>query len=204
MIEITKNGWIKLPQYILNKLDWQEKDLLFFQQNKNSLLLYKKETNKPTLFIRCFGHFSVEYNNKEILIKNKKLKEMLAFLASSNNEFVNKWTIAQQLWPDSPKNKAMDCLYKVLNYFSKGDSIFREIPVEIYREQIRMCLAPHQLDIKLFEILIAVAESPVSWMTALELYRGGFLEFEYYEWSIMLQMKYEIQLDILKKIIENY
>lgn len=202
-MRIGKDGWIQLPQSLLDEMNWKVDDTLVFQQVEERLLLYKEGSlGGEALFVRCFGHFSIEYAGAEIIVKNKKLREMLAFLVSYNNELISKWTIAQQLWPDSPKTQAMDCLYKVLRGFSESEILVERIPLEIYREQLRIHLSVNELDVLLFEQFVQ-SEKRTLWKIALDLYRGGFLEMEYYEWSLLLQMKYEILFEFFWKKIKN-
>ena len=200
-MQINKNGWVQLPKKLLDHMNWQEKDILLFRKEKEGIFLSKEDKiENTTLFIRCFGHFHIEYAGEEIPVKNKKMREMIAYLVTHNNELISKWTVAQQLWPDSPKTQAMDCLYKVLRCFVKSEVLVKRIPLEIYREQLRICLSVREFDVLLFE-QFAGADNFSLWLEALNLYRGGFLEMECYEWSIQHQMEYEIKFEILQEKI---
>ena len=64
-------------------------------------------------------------------------------------------------------------------------------------------LSVRELDVLLFE-QFAGADNFSLWLTALNLYRGGFLEMECYEWSIQHQMEYEIKFEILQEKIRKH
>lgn len=202
-MQINKNGWVQLPKKLLDDMDWHENDNLLFRQEKEGVFLHKEEKNAGNaLFVRCFEHFHIEYAGEEIPVKNKKLREMLAYLITYNNELINKWTVAQQLWPDSSKTQAMDCLYKVLRCFVKSENLIEKIPLEIYREQLRIRLSVREIDFLLFE-QFALSKDTSLWLEALKLYQGGFLETECYKWSIQQQMKYEIKFEILQEKLKE-
>lgn len=190
-----------MPANVLEELHWAPMDTLQYTQSRRRITLYKNEiaASQP-LFIHCFHHFSIDYGNQELIIKNKKLKELLAYLCANNNSWISKWSIAQQMWPDVSKSKAMDCLYKVIGSFCKTSILYSVIPFETHRERIRVCLSAQELDYEMFELL-AHDDDSEALFRALDLDRGGFLENECYEWSVQQQMKYEILYEyILKQI----
>ena len=155
------------------------------------------------IFIRCFGWFSVEKNGKVIVIRNKKLRELIALLLTSNGYFRSKRQLAADLWPDASGNRAMECMYKVLSDMKRLREVI-ELPVAIRREEIMLQLEPEQSDIGMFELLLSDINNRDNIREAFYLYRGGFLEKEYYEWTATLQSYYEIKYLEIAEILSRH
>lgn len=194
MICFSKNGTLELPKQLLKELGWRNNERLNASLLNDNLILQRTpHTVQNRLLIRCFGNFSIEWNGMEIHLKGKKLKELIALLAVENKIFLSKSYISGTLWPDSPPEKSRDCLYKVIRNLQNYIDDFPFLPIEIQRGQMRICLQDHELDILIFEkSAMQHNKSKEQFRTMFSLYRGNVLEKECYEWSTLIQTKFEI------------
>lgn len=202
MICFSKNGTLELPKQLLKELGWRNNERLNASLLNDNLILQRvPHTVRNRLLIRCFGNFSIEWNGTEINLKNKKLKELIALLAIENGVFLSKSYISGTLWPDSPSEKARDCLYKVIRNLRNYMDMSPFLPIEIQRGQMRICLQDHELDILIFEKLaMQHNKSKEQFRMMFSLYRGNVLEKECYEWSTLIQTKFEILTEIFFEI----
>lgn len=145
----------------------------------------------------------MEKNGKVIVIRNKKLRELIALLLTSNGYFRSKRQLAADLWPDASGNRAMECMYKVLSDMKRLREVI-ELPVVIRREELMLQLEPEQSDIGMFELLLSDINNRDNIREAFYLYRGGFLEKEYYEWTATLQSYYEIKYLEIAEILSRH
>lgn len=202
MLIVEKDGTIILPQKLLKELGWSQYERLRVHLFSNGLLLEKTSVQRSgNLFICCFGRLSVEWKGMEIELKNQKMRELIALLVSENRHYLSKRYIASALWPDSSGEKGRDCLYKVIRHLKKYIDDVPYLPIEILHKKMRIWLKTEEVDFLLFEKICAcgnLSEDQVQLL--LKLYRNGFLEEECYDWSILLQSKYEI---LFSKIFKN-
>lgn len=194
MICFTKDGTLTLPEQLLKELGWRKDERLNARLSDGSLILQRTpHTVRNRLLIRCFGSFSIEWNGTEIHLKSKKLRELIALLAVENKVFLRKSYIGSTLWPDSPPEKSRDCLYKVIRNLRNYIDGVPFLPIEIQQGQMRICLQDHELDILIFEkSAMQHNKSKEQFRTMFSLYRGNVLEKECYEWSTLIQAKFEI------------
>nr|WP_325212213.1 hypothetical protein [uncultured Oscillibacter sp.] len=132
-------------------------------------------------------------------MNGKKLRELLALLTYYHGAPKTKRQLAFELWPDSSAERARDCLYKVLRDLRRlGQRA--PLPVRETREGIYLELTNRQSDLSLFQRW-SHSGDPAEWKRAFELYRGGFLDKEGYEWAAVAHSYYEVcYFDLLRAL----
>lgn len=58
------------------------------------------QSDKPKVFIRCFGYFEVFVDGEPLVFKRSKSKELLAYLVDSNGAFCSTGELIGILWED--------------------------------------------------------------------------------------------------------
>lgn len=110
--------------------------------------------------------------------------------------------LAIELWPDSTVERARDCLYKVLRDLRR---LRQSVPLPVCETQdgIYLELTDGQSDLSLFRQW-SHSDDPEAWKRAFELYRGGFLEKDGYEWSVIAHSYYEVCfLSLIRAIAQH-
>jgi two-component SAPR family response regulator len=172
-----------------------------------------KMPDKRRIEIKCFRHFSIMADSKEI---NKgwrtgKAEELIAYLLCEKGRFVSKDKIAEALWPDLDGEKSVANLYLAYYYIKKQDSKTGiKIPIESERGKMRIRLEETDCDMVSFERLVEASTDTDSsnrielMESAVRLYKGSFLEDRYYSWAVDFQQKYEVEFTELLKYLIGY
>jgi len=85
-----------------------------FHQEKKSLPVVDQQ--KSLLTIQCFGGFVVSYDDKTVLWRTVKTKELFAFLFSNLNNLIPRDTIIDALWTETDYKKARVQLHTTVSY----------------------------------------------------------------------------------------
>lgn len=144
----------------------------------------------------------MEWNGHPVTPGGKKLRELLALLTYYQGAPKTKRQLAVDLWPDSTAGRARDCLYKVLRDLRR---LQREVPLPFFetRDGLYLDLTEEQSDLSLFQKW-SCSGDPESWTRAFELYRGGFLDKEAYEWTTTAHSYYEIRfLNLIQALAQH-
>jgi len=85
-----------------------------FHLEKKSLPVLDQQ--KSLLTIQCFGGFVVSYDEKTVLWRTVKTKELFAFLFSNLNSLIPRDTIIDALWTETDYKKARVQLHTTVSY----------------------------------------------------------------------------------------
>ncbi|NCC67319.1 MAG: response regulator [Clostridia bacterium] len=158
--------------------------------------------------VNCFGKLSVVIGGQEVnLGPRKKSEELLAYLICAEGRFVAKEKIMEALWPEAEKDKAANNLYVAFYNLKRQDLGALTQSLESVRGKMRIC--PEQIECDLYEFkdLVRLCDSMDSETIetarkAVELYRGGLFEENYFSWALLPQAELDVQyLELLEKAI---
>ncbi|MCM3715639.1 response regulator [Alkalihalobacillus oceani] len=182
-------------------------------EQTNSLSVPPKVMENAPLQINCFHHFSVKIYNTPVKWKTLKVKELFAYLFMHLNTPVHRDTIIDQLWTNHEYRKAKIQLHTSLTYLRKLlATIGTEESITFSSQYYQLSLANYQCDADTFEHTLdtchAVNHETINTIEkTLELYTGGYLEQEGYEWAhakaSYLHERMIVQLDRLASYFEE-
>lgn len=154
-------------------------------------------SSMKSLYIRCFGGFSVSYDGKPVNFPTLKSEEMLAYLVNCGRDAVMRDNIIEALWPDMYLTNGINNFHVNLHNMRKT---FKSIDLEdmCFQSKGRYYLNPEhvycdawQFD-GLMELLQECQFQNMSLLEqASELYRGQYFGMNDYNWSAERQYHYE-------------
>ena len=171
------------------------------------LRLYQTaDTPGNTLDIKMFGQFSIEFSDQTtIKWRTKKTKELMAFLLHHRNDTLSKDRIIETLWGELPTDKAYRQLYNGIYQIRKTLKAYA-VPRSVitidktYNIQLDDDFA--KCDAELF-LKTAEASEPSTEILreAVNMYKGDYLAYEYYDWSTQEANRLKIlYLEMLAKL----
>ncbi len=200
---------VELPTTLLTELSLKDGDFLdciAFMGTIHLLPIRLREdkdmpkTKDYRIQVTLFREFNVIVDGEYYFVKNRKARELLAYLISQNGTPFNKLSLAEILWPQTSQSQAMDNLYKVINFLKQ--SPFTLINS---RGKIQLDLSVIQCDTFMFEKYYGDRHNIESARKAIELYEAPFLFEEYYEWTATKEAFYEIKyFEMLDNIVQYY
>ncbi|WP_026894744.1 response regulator [Clostridiisalibacter paucivorans] len=175
--------------------------------------MYTPSISNRSISINCFGHLSINIDEKELDIvwRTKKVEELLAYLACGEGNFVLKNKIAEALWPDLDMKKSKSNFYLAYHYLKKqSKELGFEIPLESVRGKIRLKIEEVDVDIIKFKEEIKKLEKITDENIdcaekVVKRYKGMLLDEHCYDWSIEQGQYYEIiYIKLLKKMVKYF
>lgn len=157
---------------------------------------------EPEFYAVCFGTFSLYRSGKPLNIPSKKAVELLAFLLSGRGKIVRKTYAAEQLWPESTADHAMDSLYKACGVLRRACGT--ALPLQISRDALWLDASRIDSDAARFERLYQFRKDIDCCTAAIELYTAPFLINEYYEWSARAEAYYDMRYMELLSLAESH
>lgn len=123
--ELLENGEAEFTYYDIKKeAERRIKAICSQKQSDDSspryVMLYKIDPHKPQnnagsapkIYIRTFGYFDVFVDDKPILFRNKKAKELLALLVDRRGGYVTSEQAIGYLWENEPANSVTLARYR--------------------------------------------------------------------------------------------
>lgn len=147
------------------------------------------DLNNYTLKVQCFKSLEVVAlgQNKSIVKwRTAKSQELFAYLWHNQGNGVDKYKIAEMLWPDMDLEKALTNLHTTIYYLRKTFSNLGFTNLIKYNNgQYKLEMADTDYDVAHFNYIFEKKyNNPTAKATALlELYRGDYLENEGYHWA---------------------
>ncbi|MED5017976.1 response regulator [Paenibacillus chibensis] len=159
--------------------------------------------------IRSFGRFCIETElGKPLKFRRTKTEELLAFLLHSRGEPVSKASIMDALWGDRDAARAQSMLYTTMYQLRKElESFGMNDVIEQTRAgggACRLLLVPEEWDFSDFERLYRSFKDnrdPEEARKAVQIYKGGYLADNGYEWAAEKRTELELQyIELLEQL----
>lgn len=162
-------------------------------------------TTNEKLKISCFGKLTLSMGNSYLLLKNKKAKELIAFLVCAKGKPVKKTRLAETLWPEIPMENAMSSLYKVLRYIREFGNQDFNIPVVESMGQVCLDMTCIICDLTEFERMYCEKNNIESCIAMEEIYSAPLFFDEFYEWVAPFEAYYDIRYaEIIEILISHF
>ncbi|MPZ49737.1 MAG: LysM peptidoglycan-binding domain-containing protein [Dehalococcoidia bacterium] len=157
----------------------------------------------PRFSVRCFSSFEVTTNSGgAVAWEINKAREVLAYVIARRGAGASREELAEALWPDALPSQAEHMLSNAVYYLRRalraagGDSSL-QVLLLIGRQRYR--LQPHlfRLDVDAFDAHLrraAELDGPAAleeFERALDLYSGGFLASEQFDWAASHRQDYQ-------------
>lgn len=98
---------------------------------KKLLAIQSIESRAPVMKVQCFGSFQTTNKAGEIVKwPTKKTEEMFAYFIVKEGQIVNKWIIADMLWPEMDSSRAIHNVYNTIYRMKKTFEKF-SLPLSI-------------------------------------------------------------------------
>lgn len=157
------------------------------------------------LTVCCFGKLTLFCGNRYINLKNRKARELIAFLICTNGKPARKTRAAEILWPDAAPENAMSSLYKVCRHIREFSCNGFNIPVAESRGEIWLDMTGVICDLRKFEKLYADRSNVESCTSAIELYEAQLFFDESYDWVLPFEAYYDIRyVEMLEILTSHY
>ena len=137
-----------------------------------------------------------------IILKNKKARELIAFLVCERGRPVRKTRLAETLWPDASPENAMSSLYKVFRYlrdFSRNGLTIAEGCGAVWLD-----MSGAVCDVMEFERLYADKKNVESCASAVKLYEAQLFSDECYEWISPYEAYYDVRYFEMAEMLASH
>lgn len=173
----------------------------------------KKNEDKRHIYVRSFGRFSVESEDREKMkFRTVKTEELFAFLVHHQGTPISKDKIMEALWYDRDADKAQSMLYTTLYQLRKDlDSFGLNDVIESSRKDggiCRLIWSPDYWDckeyIELYKQLKDGTLSVENAKHAVDIHLNGYLTDNGYMWTVEKRAELElIYFELLENISAN-
>lgn len=127
------------------------------------------------------------------MLKNKKARELIAFLLCARGTPVKKSRIADTLWPDTPMENAMSSLYKIFRYLRGFSDNDLAIPIRESVGEVWLDMTGIFCDLTEFDRLYNDRGKIESCAALVEIYRAQLFFDECYDWVAPFEAYYDIR-----------
>ncbi len=171
-------------------------------------LLFKKHHISETRTFKALfmGQFEL-FNQQGELIKwrTTKTKELAAYFFHDSQNNISKERIIYDLWPETSYSKAIDLFHTTLSYLRSAlKDATKDTAISHNNGSYFLEVEHVDCDFRIIENLYDT-RSFKSYDKAIKLYKGAFLEYDNYHWSLStqqeLQSKYE---EMLNYLLDHY
>ena len=173
-------------------------------------LMQVSETKPNFPLIQCFGTFKViNYENTLLKWPTRKTEELLAYLLTHQQQSINKWRIADMLWPEKDGEKALHSVHNTVYLLKKTLKEYNfPIRIDMIHDGYTLLFEqPIFSDFYSFQQLDANTElmEPLLNITNQYSLSGSLFSDKDYNWSIMLREELNMKhKGLLRKLITYY
>lgn len=166
------------------------------------------QTQESTCVIRCFGAFEVIASGRTIKWSRSRSRELLAYLLQNEGRWLSKYKLCDELWMDSPPERALAYLQICLHALRKTlrEAGCTQLEIEYSSDRYILRLKEADWDLRKFEtayneyLRTGSAEAAER---ALRYGGGEYLEGEDWPWSDLAREAYVCMHDKLKEALGN-
>lgn len=154
-------------------------------------------------YINSLGSFALFDENKNILSwRTQKAKELFVYLWDNQNQAVSKTIILEMLFPGKDIKNGTIILHTTVYQVRKLLEKLGYSKTIAYKNESYQLVTQINSDIEKLDEILAIKEYGEKHIEKiLEIYKGGFLEKEGYNWALEKQYKYR---DLVINILEEY
>ncbi|WP_438431419.1 response regulator [Gorillibacterium sp. sgz500922] len=148
----------------------------------------KSEKEKKLLEIRFFGKFALYYGKEAVKWSRGKPRELLAYFLANESNWIDKFKICDDLWPESPPNQALRNLQTAVWAIRKclRDYGISAIQISYANDRYFLKLEDGRWDLRQYDRALTrylQTDSLAAGMEAAELYREDYLADEDWRWA---------------------
>ncbi|MNJ44044.1 Transcriptional regulatory protein YpdB [compost metagenome] len=189
---------IEAVDYLLKPITHRAIDSLAFklEKMKRYLAIQAMESRAPGMTVRCFGSFQTTNRVGEIVKwPTKKTEEMFACFIVKEGQTVNKWTIADMLWPEMDSSRAIHNVYNTIYRLKKTFEKY-SLPLSIRAINEGYVLeieGEAEVDFYRIRDLSAQRDLTADQLQHMyDLYAGPLFNDKDYAWSIHLKESFDV------------
>lgn len=159
--------------------------------------------------IECFGNFFIRNkDNKIITWATSHVEELFAYLLCHTKDPIDKWKLAELLWPESNPKSASTNIHTAI-YRLKKTLSNNNIPIQVKRNNLGYWLELKNVkcDLHILEQLntFILDEYPIHYLEDIFYnYHGRLFEKKGYVWSISLNNEYENKILDISYFLSSY
>jgi two-component system LytT family response regulator len=177
----------------INAADYIVKPIIKARFDKSMERIIKKAEPAPVenekLFIRCFGKFSIYWQNKEpIKWRTEKSKELAALLICNEGQEVTRDEIIEQLWAETDLDRAIHYLHNSIYYIRKSFSDYgiNRSYLKISGNYSVLMGKDVECDFEKYATMIKKPDKTIEmYETVRTLCRSEFMEGEDWNWAVL-------------------
>lgn len=189
---------LEAVDYLLKPITRRAIDSIAFklEKMKRYLAIQAMESRAPGMTVQCFGSFQTTSKAGEIVKwPTKKTEEMFAYFIVKERKIVNKWIIADILWPEMDGSRAIHNVYNTIYRLKKTFEEY-SLPLSIvainegYVLEIEGEIA---VDLYQLRALLSRTEMTTEQLRLMhDLYTGPLFKDRDYVWSTDLKESLEV------------
>lgn len=163
---------------------------------KKLLAIQSIESRAPVMKVQCFGSFQTTNKAGEIVKwPTKKTEEMFAYFIVKEGQIVNKWIIADMLWPEMDSSRAIHNVYNTIYRMKKTFEKFSlPLSIRVINEGY-MLEVEEEVEVDFYKIrgLSAQRDLTADQLQLMHnLYAGPLFNDKDYAWSIHLKESFDV------------
>ncbi|MFD3260603.1 response regulator [Paenibacillus lentus] len=163
---------------------------------KKLLAIQSIESRAPVMKVQCFGSFQTTNKAGEIVKwPTKKTEEMFAYFIVKEGQIVNKWIIADMLWPEMDSSRAIHNVYNTIYRMKKTFEKFSlPLSIRVINEgYVLEVEGEAEVDFYKIRGLSAQTDLTADQLQLMHnLYAGPLFNDKDYAWSIHLKESFDV------------
>jgi two-component SAPR family response regulator len=214
IVFITAHSQFALEAFEVNAVDYLLKPVSLERLNKTIDKLRKRIVTKTSteavntppdvvLYLRTLGNYRLQYPDGSLIKwRTKKEKELFAYLWHQKKQPIHRDRIIEELWRDSPADKAAVLLHTTVYQLRKTLKSANILDGIRYINEHYLLEIPINSDLEeLLLLLQKKARSSSELNKMIALYEGDYFGEEDYSWAFFSQQKYRQEL---LKVFEKF
>ncbi|WP_055105607.1 response regulator [Paenibacillus ihumii] len=163
---------------------------------KKLLAIQSIESRASVMKVQCFGSFQTTNKAGEIVKwPTKKTEEMFAYFIVKEGQIVNKWIIADMLWPEMDSSRAIHNVYNTIYRMKKTfEKYSLPLSIRVINEgYVLEVEGEAEIDFHIIRGLSAQRDLTADQLQLMhDLYAGPLFNDKDYAWSIHLKESFDV------------
>lgn len=163
---------------------------------KKLLAIQSIESRASVMKVQCFGSFQTTNKAGEIVKwPTKKTEEMFAYFIVKEGQIVNKWIIADMLWPEMDSSRAIHNVYNTIYRMKKTfEKYSLPLSIRVINEGYVLEVGGEaEIDFHIIRGLSAQRDLTADQLQLMhDLYAGPLFNDKDYAWSIHLKESFDV------------